>query len=258
MPSSTLSTSIVALSVSISASTSPGLTCRLPSPAIWRACPPPWSARRASELGMGVFMELIGARMEALCMTRGRPSTLTERVVDMRTRRRRRMSTKAQPPSMPACPPDASRTRANSAIELRPALGMHRTSAPAPSTWQLRCRSRARRLRLRIVGGEIGRLGDDGAHLGVDLLELVFARPFAVPGCGCAPARSGRARPASSRLRPCCGISPGRTSSGRDSDRSCISRMYGPLPSRARCHGLVAGGLDRAHIHAVDLLAREC
>ena len=38
-----------------------------------------------------------------------------------------------------------------------------------------------------------------------------------------------------------CGTSPGRTSSGRDSGRSCISRMYGPLPARHMLHRPVAG-----------------
>ena len=53
VPSSTASTSIVALSVSISAMTLPALDdVALPSPATWRACPPPWSATaRASGSG---------------------------------------------------------------------------------------------------------------------------------------------------------------------------------------------------------------
>ena len=36
------------------------------------------------------------------------------------------------------------------------------------------------RIGLGIMGGEIGRLVDDGAHLGVDLLQIVLARPMLV------------------------------------------------------------------------------
>ena len=78
------------------------------------------------------------------------------------------------------------------------------------------------RVRLRIVGGEFRRLVDDAAHLGVDLLELVFARALALDQARRAPARSDRARCASSRLPRGCGISPGPTSNGRDSGRSAF------------------------------------
>ncbi len=68
---------------------------------------------------------------------------------------------------------------------------------------------------------EIGGVGDDVAHLLVDCLEFVLAEAhFFSSQPQFSPARSGRARTASSAPPPSTGTWPGRTWSGRDSGRS--------------------------------------
>ena len=126
-----------------------------------------------------------------------------------------------------------------------------------------RWRSRAQRVR-QDVGVEFGRIGFGSASANsagsatIVAPPSIFFRSSSLAGLEQtrAPARSDRALAHLLHL-PWVGTSRDRTSNGRDSDRSA-SRGCRTVAVAAVLHGLFGRlHLHGAHVHAVDLLARD-
>src|SRR5215203_45153 len=225
-PSSMASTSMVALSVSISASTSPGLTL---SPSLFShfaSLPCSMVGERAGikmsvAMGCSLFV-LVKSRLER---SGGPGSWWIKRYSGQEVRER----------ALRRAPDDGGCSRPRFDEDVGPQL---------------------RRVRLRVVRRELGSVVDDLAHLAVDLLQLVFRELPLLD------------QPAADLLDRIVLLAH-----ARDLVLGAVLRRVGhgmaPVavrlhledvrtpPGAAVLHGAAARLAYRAHIHAIDLLARD-